>query len=311
MIFYKKKVAKAFHELSRHLKLSSYFQSQTFSVNYSTTITNNGPEIKSLTLIFPVPPTNDYQIISDLTMSSPGKIYQEREYNNRYFTAPLSLSPGKSSVIKQTFRASVKPIITNPRLLAVKKISSPKKTNRFIIMNQKINHIAASQTQQSRSDYEVMRALYSFILSRLTYGSPIKGLYSARESLTLKHVDCGGFVTLLASLFMAKNIASVPIFGFFAGYPKNPMHAWLHVKTEDDLPIPFDPSSDLLFRASQSFKSGGFGWIGSDRIAFSYGCDYEIVVDGKKTAIDILQNPLVLPQEAAVSLSTEFSAVPI
>ena len=87
------------------------------------------------------------------------------------------------------------------------------------------------------------------------------------------------------------------------------MHAWAMIALPDDKILPFDPSSEILFSSATSTKSGGFGWIGSDHIVFSLGCDFPIIIDGRSVGVDILQNAFVYPKNNDVTIVTNFETI--
>src|SRR3989338_8138740 len=63
-----------------------------------------------------------------------------------------------------------------------------------------------------------------FVISYLTYGNPIKGLYTAEEAREKRVVDCGGFDTLLQDELKHYGIKSEVVAGFWSD---GKMHAWL------------------------------------------------------------------------------------
>ena len=124
-----------------------------------------------------------------------------------------------------------------------------------------------------------------FVISYLTYGNPIDGLYTAQEAREKRVVDCGGFDSLLQDELKKKGIESKIVAGFWAGYETNGMHAWLEIGD-----IPADPSMEYLRRKGRTRKSGKLGFVGSDRIAFSIGEPF-------------LQNPFLVVEPLSSELS--------
>lgn len=110
---------------------------------------------------------------------------------------------------------------------------------------------------------QAIREANEFVMSYLTYGNPIDGLYTAEEAREKRVVDCGGFDALLQDELKKSGIASNIVAGFWSD---GKMHAWLEIGN-----IPADPSVELLRRQGRTRKSGQLGFVGSDRIAFSVG----------------------------------------
>jgi hypothetical protein len=120
-------------------------------------------------------------------------------------------------------------------------------------------------------------------------------LYSVTKALRLKTVDCGGYDTLFASICLALGIPARIVAGYWLGYKQNLMHAWLELQLPNGQWLPADPSVEALRKVGRSKKIGGLGKIGSDRIAFSYGCDIKLF-EYKNVVVDILQVPFILPE---------------
>lgn len=152
------------------------------------------------------------------------------EFRERTTTYPITLPPGERESIVVPFKAHV----------------MPRKYEKSI-------------------PPEIVQA-NEFVISYLTYGNPIDGLYTAEEAREKRIVDCGGFDSLLQDELKKRGIESKIVAGFWAGYEQNGMHAWLEIGD-----IPADPSLEYLRRQGRTKKSGRLGFIGSDRIAFSAG----------------------------------------
>ena len=146
------------------------------------------------------------------------------------------------------------------------------------------------------------------VIKKLEYGNPIEGLYSAEEALEKKIVDCGGFATLFVAWCQKEGIPARIVAGFWAGYPtkvfsgffarapQNLMHAWAEFEIEKDVWIPVDPATEKLVRAGREFRSGEFGFVGSDHITFSHGSNIPIQIDKKEMRIPIFQNPFIISE---------------
>jgi hypothetical protein len=82
--------------------------------------------------------------------------------------------------------------------------------------------------------------------------------------------------------------------GFFLDGNKNDMHAWAEFQDEQGHWIPVDPSTEQLVKQHRSKKSGRFGFVGSDRLRLSHGCDILIEWNNKFYYAPILQHPFVI-----------------
>jgi len=173
--------------------------------------------------------------------------------------------------------------------------------------NKDIVNLARQLKADEENVVMVMKKINNFVISTLIYANPISGLYDAEFALTYRKVDCGGFSTLFASLAMSLGVPCRIVSGFWAGYVKSTMHAWVEFMLPDGTWIPVDASVEQLFEHGKSYKSGHFGFVGSDRIVMSYGCDIPLEFNGKKVFIDILQNPYVYSDgnEAEIDVQVE------
>ncbi len=141
-----------------------------------------------------------------------------------------------------------------------------------------------------------MRRAYEYVIRHLNYGSPIQGLYTVHDALTRKEVDCGGFSTLLSSILLRGGIQARVVSGFFApSFGIDSMHAWVEACIAPDKWMPLDPSADYLFRQGRALRrSGRFGFVGSDHVAYSYGCDLSLIFDGRQYTAPFLQHPFFI-----------------
>ncbi|MFA5750660.1 MAG: hypothetical protein WC895_05630, partial [Candidatus Shapirobacteria bacterium] len=71
------------------------------------------------------------------------------------------------------------------------------------------------------------------------------------------------------------------------------MHAWAEWLHPSGVWIPVDPAMESLARNGRTKRSGRFGFVGSDRIALSYGDHVPIGYGSHPVHADILQHPAV------------------
>ncbi len=83
--------------------------------------------------------------------------------------------------------------------------------------------------------------------------------------------------------------------GFWVGYNKNTMHAWCEYMLPDKTWIPIDASVYQLYKQQRSYKFGGNGYVGSDRIVVSENSDFDISINDKRSInVRILQTPIAV-----------------
>jgi transglutaminase-like putative cysteine protease len=221
-------------------------------------------------------------------MSFVPEIRGEEEFGNNYVVRDLQCTPAVRHEYTMTFTVRIQP--TRAYRDNDGDVSRYTKLRPHLSWRdpdiRELAQVLSSNTRDARS---TVNRLNRGVIERLQYGNPIHGLYSAREALTQRTVDCGGYDSLLASLAMACNIPARIVSGFWIDSGNNDMHAWLELRLPDGRWIPADPSVESLRKEGRTRRSGRAGFLGSDRLILSRGCD--MVVEGERIAI--MQHPVV------------------
>ena len=267
---------------------------------------------KPLTSLFSIPQSSHYHYVSNLKINAlKYQLIEEKKWGNK-----VIVSKDKSEInftVKPfPFKSSINPKFT---LSSYQKTKIPKiylTPNQFINgKDTKIKSLAKKVLGQEKNLLTVVKKLYDFTLEYLTYGKPIDGLYPYSQALNEKITDCGGFSTFLSSLLQSKNIPSRLVIGFIIKKNiikdlLNPfhvlsytfhdlfMHAWLEILLPDGGFFPLDPSIEWRRKKGKTQRQGGFGFIPADRLVVSYGCDFDLNINGKNYKIDLLQKPLLV-----------------
>ncbi len=285
-----------------------YARKQIFGVKYSVLLKNKSAEFKKLSLILPIPLENNYQKLKSEIKFVPNcdGISDEKMYKNKYAIWQVGLNANEAKNFTQEFEVLVSP--ASP-ILHKDEVSNfglqDYKNNDLNVFCAANNFVSGEDPQIKKMALKIVgseknvliiaKRINDFVISYLEYKSPILDLYTYKEALDKRQVDCGGFDTFFVSLCLAVGIPARVVCGFLAGYGLNHMHAWAEFMLPSGEWIPVDPSMEQLFSLRKTKKSGRFGYVGSDRVIFSYGCDIPVVVDGAVVKLPILQNPVVLP----------------
>jgi len=258
-------------------------------------------------IIFSLPQLSHYHQISNLKINSKNfQIVKEEKWGNK-----VAVLKDKSAITFTakpfSFKSSINSKFT---LFYYQKTKIPKiyiRPNRFINgKDPKIKFLAKKVLGQEKNLLKVVKKLYDFTLDYLAYGKPIDGLYPYHQALNEKTTDCGGFSTFLASLFQSQNIPARLVVGFIIkkNIIKNLLntlhvtrytlhnlliHAWLEILLPNNQWFPLDPSIEWKRKKNQTQRQGGFGFIPDDRLATSFGCDFELKIEGRNYKIDLLQ----------------------
>ncbi len=244
-------------------------------------------------LIFSLPQTNQYQVISDFKIvPKPTQIIKDERFFNNIACFD---NPNSQISFKYKGLAINKKISNHLKIGEYHRIKTLRKF-RFINGNDKhIKQMAKKVVGQSIILNDVITKLYKFTLGYLTYGKPIDGLYSYSQAMEEKITDCGGFSTFLASLLESKGIACRLVVGFLVKtnfFGKLSIHAWLEARLPDHSWFPLDPSIEWRRARGLSSRQGGFGYIPDDRLVVSYGEDFNLKIKGKIYQFDLLQKPV-------------------
>lgn len=280
-----------------------YTEPQTYEVRYEAVIKNKAREINSLYVILPIPPDTPYQKILKEPQFFPKSAAkgEDPKFGNRYVYWQAELAPNESKILKEEFTVTVSPRkVSIPDSLTLDDYNPMRPgligfTSAYIDDgDERIKRIVQEVVGEERRVSEILRRLNKYVITHLVYGEPIKGLYSSRDALEREKVDCGGFDTLLVALCLAAGVPARIVSGFWAGYEKNEMHAWLEILLPNGEWITADPSVEHLRRNGRINKSGELGFVGSDRIALSTGCEIQLHIGDRGLTVDILQNPVVI-----------------
>lgn len=242
--------------------------------------------------VFSLPQTNDYQEIKELSVEPKGTKLDFDEWGNTEATftdtAIIEFLYSPKSIEKSLERNWVIQDYKKNR-----QIDFFLKPNRFINgKDEKIKKLAKSLIKNDQNVSKIAKTFYDFVLGYLTYGKPTEGLYPYSQALEEKVTDCGGFSTLLLSLFQSVRIPGRLVVGFVT--TNNPsriedffMHAWLEILLPDNSWFPMDASLEWRRNHNQSKRMGGFGKISADRLVTSFGQDFA-------NGIELLQLPVYL-----------------
>lgn len=266
-------------------------------------------------LVFSLPQTNHYQEINNLSLDQKLLKTVSDGWGNKVVCFSLSDVNNITLQFLYTPRLIVKTIQKNWVLRDYKSgvyntlITTP---NLFINgKDPKIVKLSQSLIKKEQNVSMAARIFYDFVLNYLSYGNPIEGLYPYTQALKEKVTDCGGFSTLLLSLFQSIGIPGRLVVGFLLKenltqkilstfnlslltFNSFFIHAWCEILLPDNSWFPMDPSVEWRKKHNQSKRTGGFGEIPADRLVTSFGQNFKITIDDKKYMIDLLQLPVYL-----------------
>lgn len=295
------------------LHFFSYTQDQTYKFICKVSVKNISEKPQKSTLVFPVAlDTQKEQSVAWIGFKpNITNYFIEQKFHNSYLLYPIDLQPGEEFQVEESFQVSVLPC--RPKLSQDFTFDdyklTPEQKKQFFSSNKylqfehpEIQKLAKEMKGSEQNVMKVARKINDFVIDYLEYKNPILGLYSALEALEKKEVDCGGYDTLFVALCLAVGIPARVVSGFWADPmlglqpSKDVMHAWAEFMLPNGEWISVDPSIEYLFAKRRTNKSGRFGFVGSDRVVFSKGCDLSLNINDQTYSTDILQNAFLAPQ---------------
>jgi len=302
-----------FHKIKRALRPLFYLKRQTYVVRYQVTLKNTSSAVNEMTVVVPVPANHEGQVVASAPRFSPSaeRVSTDSAYGNQFAVWRVKLAPGESRLFTQHFTVSVSPI---KKVIPENEMRSGYSnraemfcvaTEHLQVHDAQIVELAKEAAGGVEDVGSILKRLNEFVMQRLEYGNKINGLYSALQAISHVKVDCGGFDSLFAALCIALGVPARIVSGFWAGYEKNEMHAWVEAQLPSGEWVPADPSMEILARQGRTHKYGSLGSIGSDRIVFSVGCDIPLDLAKKVQRVDILQHPFVEATGGAKSFTVE------
>lgn len=295
-----------------------YCREQTYLYGVAIEVRNPTDSTLSCDLLIPIPQHTPYQLLREEPSASCAiSLVQEPMFLFRYAVWHVEIPAKQKKECILTCPVRVLPRYAPFR--AVQFSDYQRLDQQLIDRHTRSSEVCASRDPQigalsdhlaqrtTRAD-EYIRAVYEYCVTHLSYGSPIRGLYTSRDALDRTQVDCGGFSTFALALLHAKGIPARLVSGFFSHASHDPMHAWIEILLPDGSAVPADLSSDHLLRAGRDrTKSGRLGFVGSDHLTVSWGCDIPFQIGDDTYRIPLFQYPVCVPESAARELTLSYS----
>lgn len=297
---------------------------RTVEIAYEVTLKNVSSFSQACTLILPEPQSRGMQeIIGPIDFTpSPSSRRSEARFGNLYDSWDLILAPQEEKGVQQHLIVEMKPTDLRPKKDSLKTVQDYREEQRrelqpFLephphtrIQKEVIQELLKELKPTALPLFRLLNELQNIVCRKLTYGEPIDGLYRAEDALTRPMVDCGGFATLTIGLCQACGIPARLMSGFWTVASTHSMHVWVEAFHPDGYWIPLDPAVTWLRQAKRTNRSGSIGYVGSDRVIYSDGCNMTIQVGEKMVDIDFLQTPLLFQESEEIKMNYTFTVLP-
>lgn len=273
----------------------SFISAQTsYHVSNKVIISNSGLNITKMTVLLPVPQSNEYQKVSNLSISQ-GELLDIPNTNDKYFRyleTENCLESGKQKDVFYEFD-----IILYPLRIDFSKITTiypydknsynykrniGKNGNIIDPTNPNIIRIGDELWEQSTDIIDYARRCYEHVGKNYKYLNPGTGLYPLSELFINGGGDCGNLSSIFISLLRYKNI---PARHIVTMRPNGETHVWADFFLEKYGWIPVDVT------LKNSNPSGDyFGFCAGDGIVFNQTCNVIVEPEpGRKETLGLLQ----------------------
>ncbi len=291
---------------------------RTFAVEYIGKVAEVPAGAKLLRLWLPVPQDSSVQTIKDLAFHpAPKSIATESKYGNRVayweFTSPAAAAPVtmKFTCIRRDVRVDLDKLKSDgtDSKGAHAVFLQPDK---LVLVDDEMRALARQVTVGKRTTVEKARAIYDYVLSKMTYDKnhPGWGLGSTRHACDIGKGNCTDFHALFNSLCRAEGIASGFEIGLYLPYEKGkeePLggyHCWAFFRVPGKTWVPVDCSEAQRF---PQYHDTFFGGHTANRVSLSTGRDIVLVPKQAGEPLNYFLNPHAEADGSAVKAEKTWS----
>jgi transglutaminase-like putative cysteine protease len=275
--------------------------SRKFSIEYVGKISEVPQNAKQLRVWFPVPQDSTVQKITGLTFSTAPKFGTEPKYGNRIAYWEID-APKAAQEIIMRFTCERKEIVTDlAKLTTDGKSPSAQFTtflgpDKLVLVDEEMRKMATEITAGKRTTLEKARAIYDYVLGRMTYDKNHQGwgLGSTRHACDVGKGNCTDFHALFNSLCRASGIASGFEIGLYLPYEKGKeetlggYHCWAFFLVPGKTWVPVDCSEADRFGDKKEYF---FGNHTPNRVTLSTGRDITLAPEQAGPPLNYFLNP--------------------
>ncbi len=258
-------------------------ESRTFAIEYVGKIADIPAGTRTLRVWLPVPQDSTVQTIRDLSFSRAARFGVEPKYGNRIAYFEIE-NPGASAEITMKFGCTRTEARADLEALRAEGTDDPaafavyRKPDTLVLVNDAVRAIAADVTKGKTGTVEKARALYEYVVTRMTYDKSHDGWGrgSTQHACEVGKGNCTDFHALFNSLCRAEGIASGFEIGLYLPYERKSeekiggYHCWALFRVPGKTWVPVDCSEAMRFPARRGFLFGGQT---SNRVTLSTGRD--------------------------------------
>lgn len=275
--------------------------SRAFRVEYIGKVPEAPAGTKKLRVWMPVPQNSTAQSVRELKFSRTPRLTTEPKYGNTIAYWELDAPPPQVEIAMSFVCERKEVVLDLPRLALDGQEDSAQfevflRPDRLVIVDEQIRRLADDITEDKRSALEKARAIYEYVLGKMTYDKSHAGwgLGSTRHACEMGKGNCTDFHALFNSLCRAEGIASGFEIGLYLPYEKGrsePLggyHCWAFFRVPGKTWVPVDCSEADRFPDRKEFFFGGHT---SNRVALSTGRDLTLEPPQAGEPLNYFLNP--------------------
>ena len=274
---------------------------RTFAITYTGQVKDIPAGTKKLRVWLPVPQDSTVQTIKELSFSRDMQTGVESKYGNKIAYAEIE-NPGAAVEITMKFTCTRSEIKSDLEKLAGDGTDPPNSFPVFrgpdalVTIDDDIKKLAADLTKGKTDTVEKARAIYDYVLEKMTYDKSGTGwgTGSTKFACEVGKGNCTDFHALFNSLCRAQGIASGFEIGLYLPYQKGKeekpggYHCWAFFRVPGKTWVPVDCSEADRFPDRAKYFFGGHT---SNRVTLSTGRDLTLAPKQDGPPLNYFLNP--------------------
>ena len=292
-------------------------EARKFAIEYVGKVVDIPAGTKKVRVWMPVPGNSTVQKIERLDFVPKATVTTENEYGNRIALWEVENPPSslertmKFVCTRQEIRMDLNSLKLDGED-AETAFAIYKQPNRLVLVDNEIRKIAAEVTAGKSNTIEKARAIYDYVLGKMTYDKNHQGwgLGSTRHACDVGKGNCTDFHALFNSLCRAQGIASGFEIGLYLPYeqgkeePLGGYHCWALFRVPGKTWVPVDCSEADRFA---QYRNSFFGGHTANRVTLSTGRDIMLVPAQTGEPLNYFLNPYAEADGKAVKTEKTWS----
>ena len=275
--------------------------SRSFSIEYVGKVTEIPAGTKRLRVWIPVPRDSTVQSIKNLSFSKEPKLGSEAKYGNKIAHWEIE-NPGATVDVAMRFDCTRLEVKTDLAALKSEGMDDPaslgvfRKADALVLVDDEIKGLSDRVTAGKRGTVDKSRAIYDFVLSKMTYDKNHEGWGkgSTRHACDAGKGNCTDFHALFNSLCRAQGISSGFEIGLYLPYERKNeeklggYHCWAFFRVPGKTWVPVDCSEASRIAERKDYFFGGHT---PNRVTLSTGRDIALVPAQEGAPLNYFLNP--------------------